>query len=189
MPENKYTLSELREEVERRGDQVADLLERLKALNTEIEEILEEIDELEGVPSGRRQRKMTSIPDHIPDEDVLPPRRRGRPAKEDSETPKRRRRRAAGEPKPKKPKPPPRVGPSVVDVAVEILREEGRAIAPGELASRVEDRGVSAANTQRVLLMTAGRKKSRLAKDEDGNITLSDQEKEAVSGSTPTDDE
>ncbi|GEM_PF-2891841 len=159
--EKNMTLSDIREEVYDRAEQVDDLKNRLENLGKEIEDLLQEIDELEGLkPRKRRGRpRRVDLEGWEDEEKAPPPRRRGRP-------PKAGKKKAPRKPRPK------REGPSVVEVAMEILKETGKPMAPGELAAKVEERGVSTANTQRVLLMTAGRKKSKLAKNEDGAIEL-----------------
>ncbi|MHC5081485.1 MAG: hypothetical protein ACYTHN_20985 [Planctomycetota bacterium] len=168
MPDNQLTLSEIRDEVNRRSHQVTSLRERLEALEKEIEDLLAEIDELEGVSSGERRRRRRSPPSSGEEAGS------SRGARERGETPARRGRPPKRAGKPPKPKPPPRTGPSVVDIAVEILKEWGRAMAPAELAEKVEERGVTAKNIQRVILMAAGRKKSRLKKNEDGTVALTE---------------
>ncbi|MHC4778426.1 MAG: HTH domain-containing protein [Planctomycetota bacterium] len=171
MADNKLTLSEIRDEVQRRAAQVVNLKKRLAVLGKEIDELLDEIDEMEGGGAkGRRRRLPTEA---YESDDLPPPTHRGRkPATYEDGQPRRRGRpRKKGA---KRKKAPPRIGPSVVDVAVEILKEEGRPLAANELAEKVESRGVKSGNTPRVILMSAGRKKSRLKKTPDGTIALTE---------------
>lgn len=60
---------------------------------------------------------------------------------------RKRRRRRRGEPKP----------PTVVDVAIEILREHGGALPCIELARMVRARGADSGNNERSLRMSAGK--------------------------------
>jgi hypothetical protein len=76
--------------------------------------------------------------------------------------PKRRRgRKRKGPPK----------GPSVVDLAVMILRERGGPVACEDLAQSIRARGVDSGNNERSLRMSAG-KGRRLRGLEDDYITL-----------------
>jgi hypothetical protein len=171
MNKDNLTLSEIREEVVRRADQIESLKARLEALGKEIEALLDEIDEIEGVKPMKRGRKRAAA--RAADAAEAEEKRRGRPKKAADGTPARRGRPPkSGGAKPRKPRPPKREGPSTVDVAVEILKESGRPMTPSELAAKIEERGVVTKNTERVILMAAGRKKSRLTKTGDGNIAL-----------------
>jgi hypothetical protein len=178
---NKMTLSDIRQEVVRRSKHVEDLKVRLEKLGQELQEILLDIDEVEGVsePRKRRGRRPAQaeaegeVDEDAPGDgdpaqaDESLRRRRGRPPK--AERPEAEP--AAGGDLAAPPEPPARKGPSIVDVAVEILKAEGKALGPAELAQKVEERGGVSGNTQQVLLMAAGRR-SRLTKTEDGAIAL-----------------
>jgi hypothetical protein len=152
MPDTtKMTLSDIHQEVSRRGKRVDDLKNRLDKLGGELQEVLLDIDELEGNSAPRKRRGQTSeadpalaVPGGEPD---------------------------AGEGKAGSPEVPARKAPSIVDAAVDVLRSWGKPMNPAELALRIEERGVVCGNTQQVLLMAAGRR-SRIAKNEDGTIAL-----------------
>ncbi|MCU0723060.1 MAG: winged helix-turn-helix domain-containing protein [Planctomycetes bacterium] len=181
---NKMTLSDIRTEVVRRNKHVEDLKERLEKLGKELQEILLDIDELEGV-SPPRKRRARKPADAVAEPDAEPSEAPGAPpasAEPGLEAPRKRRGRpprsegAAGEPGEAEPRAaaaeaPARKGPSIVDVAVEVLRTEGKPLAPAELAQKVEERGGVSGNTAQVILMAAGRR-SRIMKNEDGTIAL-----------------
>jgi len=171
MKEENMTLSEIRDEVVRRSDQVQNLKDRLGAIGKEIDDLLSEIDEIEGVKPMKDSRRRRALEAADAAEAAAPKRRRRQPGEPGDVRPRRGRPRKAGS-KPRKPRPPKREGPSAVDVAVEVLKEAGRPMTPSELAEKIEERGITTKNTERVILMSAGRKKSRLTKNEDGNITL-----------------
>ncbi|MHC4598965.1 MAG: hypothetical protein ACYS47_08170 [Planctomycetota bacterium] len=87
-------------------------------------------------------------------------------AETEDETRKRRRKRRRG----RKRKGPPK-GPTVVDVAVTILKERGGPVDCEELARCVRARGVDSGNNERSLRMSAG-KGRRLRSLDDDLITL-----------------
>jgi len=147
----KMTFFDIRQEVVRRTKHVDDLKIRLDKLSSELQQILIDIDVLEGdgIPKKRRKRTFkadaaSAVPGAEPD---------------------------AGEVKAGPPKTLVRTGPSIVDAAVDVLTFWGKPMNSGELALRIEERGVVSGNTQQVLLMAAGRR-SRIMKNEDGTIAL-----------------
>ena len=75
--------------------------------------------------------------------------------------PRRGRRRRSGPPK----------GPSVVDVAVQVLAERGGPVPCEELARAIRARGIDSGNNERSLRMSAG-KGRRLRGLDDDYITL-----------------
>lgn len=163
---DNLTLSDIRTQVTRRAQQIEELRDRVEALGREVEDLLEEIAEIEG---RKTRRKRMTVPEP-PEEDLGDDDLARTPRADAAEKPRRRRRSSLlGA----RPRPPKREGPSAVDVAVEILREHGRPMDPAELSVKVEERGVVTKNTERVILMAAGRKKSRLTKTDEGTIALS----------------
>ncbi|GEM_PF-3047056 len=96
-------------------------------------------------------RKLDALADEVEDLEKSARRRRGRG----------RRRRGRGRPK----------GPTVVDVAVDILEERGGPLPCVELARAVRARGVDSGNNERSLRMSAG-KGRRLRGLPDDHIAL-----------------
>jgi hypothetical protein len=193
----KMTLSDIRQEVVRRNKHVDDLKVRLDKLGGELQEILLDIDELEGNAPPRKRRgrrpasaetvetgeekapesigeaeeESESAPSPFSPEIDAPRKRRGRPPKSETVSAGFGGEPDAGDPKAGPVEPVAKKGPSIVDAAVEVLKSWGKPLSPAELAQKIEERGVVSGNTQQVLLMAAGRR-SRIAKDENGNIAL-----------------
>jgi len=193
----KMTLSDIRQEVVRRNKHVDDLKNRLDKLGSDLQEILLDIDELEGNSPPRKRRGRRPASDETaegagekapveageieaepeaaspasPQEGDVPRKRRGRPPKSETGSTVPGGEQDAGEGRAGSPEAPARKGPSIVDAAVDVLKSWGKPMSPAELAKKIEERGVVSGNTQQVLLMSAGRR-SRIAKTEDGNITL-----------------
>ena len=147
----KMTLSDIRQEVGRRNKHVEDMKKRFDKLDRELQAILLDIEGLEGHGIPKKRRKRT------PKADAASSVSGGEPD--------------AGEGKAAPSATPARKGPSIVDAAVDVLKSWGKPMNSGELALRIEERGVICGNTQQVLLMAAGRR-SRITKNEDGTIGL-----------------
>ena len=147
----KMTLSDIRQEVGRRNKHVEDMKKRFDKLDRELQAILLDIEGLEGHGAPRKRRGR-------------PPKSAAAPSVPVGEP-------GAGESKAVSPATPARKGPSIVDAAVDVLKAWGKPMNSGELALRIEERGVVSGNTQQVLLMAAGRR-SRITKNEDGTIGL-----------------
>ena len=193
----KMTLSDIRQEVGRRNKHVEDMKKRFDKLDRELQAILLDIEGLEGHGAPRKRRGRRPASDEtaevagekapaeageietkpeaaspvFPQEGDAPRKRRGRPPKSDAAPSIPGAEPDAIEVKAVSPATPARKGPSIVDAAVDVLKSWGKPMNSGELALRIEERGVVSGNTQQVLLMAAGRR-SRIAKNEDGTIGL-----------------